>query len=31
VKIDIKLREKCQKTLIKRKNPVVDPSSDDPD
>jgi hypothetical protein len=23
-------REKCQKTLIKRKNPAVDPSSDDP-
>jgi hypothetical protein len=24
-------RENCQKTLIKRKNPAVDPSSDDPD
>jgi hypothetical protein len=24
-------REKCQKTLIKRKTPAVDPSSDDPD
>jgi hypothetical protein len=24
------LWEKCQKTLIKRKNPAVDPSSDDP-
>ncbi len=27
----IHLREKCQKTLIKRNNSAVDPSSDDPD
>jgi len=28
--VQIEKWEKCQKTLIKRKTPAVDPSSDDP-